>query len=136
MPHNPTRERSSRVNLENLEPEHYATLGRAISTILSTKLATETFAQVVDGIPTCNVYKEYYGYRRKDFSDNISPGQPALQAVESYRRNFNISLLQVDTKVLVNNSLPLIPRDLSIDKGQFRSHRRIRTPQEDPENLI
>lgn len=96
----PRQSHSSRVNLENLETEYYTDVERAMSTILSTKLATETFAQVVDGIPIREVYKEYYGYRRKDFEKNICPGHPALQASESYRRDFSISFLQVGTKVI------------------------------------
>ncbi|KAK2767733.1 hypothetical protein FQN54_003891 [Arachnomyces sp. PD_36] len=98
MPHGTIQDSSSRVDLQNLALEHYTALERAVSTLLSTKLAAETFAQVVDGIPIRDVYKEYYGYRRKDFNNHISPSQPALEAVESYRQNFNIGSLQLDTK--------------------------------------
>ena len=103
MPHESSKY-NSKVDLQNLEPEHYAVIDQAISTILSTKLASETFAQVVDGIPTRDVHKEYYGYRRRDYNDNICSDPLAVQAVELYRRDFNIDFLQVDAKVQANNA--------------------------------
>lgn len=114
MPDALTQYHSSRVNLESLSPEHYIALEQSVSTILSTTLATETLAQVVDGIPTRDVYREYYGYRRKDFDDNICPSHPALQAVESYRQNVNIGSLQVDAKVRVCSSLSNTSRVLPL----------------------
>lgn len=51
MSHAPTQYyHPSRVVLENLISEHYTVVEQTISTILSTKLETEAFVQVVDGI--------------------------------------------------------------------------------------
>jgi hypothetical protein len=49
------------VALTDLGPEHYANLEQAMSKILSTALATETFAQIIDGRLIREVYREYYG---------------------------------------------------------------------------
>lgn len=103
-PHDSIQTNSSRVDLQTLAPEHYVALDRALSTLLSAKIATETFAQVVDGIPIRDVYKEFYGYRRKDFHNNISSSQAALEAFEPYRQNFDIGSLQIDTKVSTNST--------------------------------
>jgi hypothetical protein len=52
-----TTPKPMRIALANLTPEHYSVLERAISNILSTGLASETFAQIVDGLPTRDVYQ-------------------------------------------------------------------------------
>ncbi|KKZ64472.1 hypothetical protein EMCG_09543 [[Emmonsia] crescens] len=89
----------TRIALENLAAEHYTVLQLAMSKILSTFLATETFAQIVDGLPTREVYLDYYNSLRPDFEENLVPSQPAMNAVESYQKKFDIGCLQVDTKV-------------------------------------
>lgn len=57
-----------------------------MSNVLSTGLASETFPQIVDGLPTRNVYQEYYGSYRDDYHSNLGPSQPAMRIVEAYRR--------------------------------------------------
>ncbi|KAK2799482.1 hypothetical protein FQN50_008454 [Emmonsiellopsis sp. PD_5] len=94
-----TPSRRTGVALENLAAEHYAALQLAMSKILSTSLATETFAQIVDGLPTRDVYLDYYDSRRPDFEENLVPSPPAMDAVESYRKKFDIGCLQVDTNI-------------------------------------
>ncbi|KAI2429425.1 hypothetical protein LOZ19_006772 [Ophidiomyces ophidiicola] len=65
------------IGLEHLESTHYTTLDHA-------------------------VYREYYGSYQKVFSDNIYPSRPALLAVESYRRRFTLSGIEVDSHIAQN----------------------------------
>jgi hypothetical protein len=55
MPDN-TTPKPMRIALTNLTLERYSALERAMSNVLSTSLASETFAQIVDGLPTRDVY--------------------------------------------------------------------------------
>ncbi|EZF09700.1 hypothetical protein H112_08985 [Trichophyton rubrum D6] len=87
------------VGLENLSPEHFEVLQQGFWTILFTDLATETFAQVVDGRPTRDVYRDYFNEFRKSFENNIHPSNAALEAVESYRRNLNLGSTQISAKL-------------------------------------
>ncbi|PGH28549.1 hypothetical protein GX50_08710 [[Emmonsia] crescens] len=96
----PTPSRSTRVALENLAAEHYAALQLAMSKMLSTSLASETFAQIIDGLPTRDVYLDYYNSHRPDFEENLVSSQPAMDAVESYQKKFDISCLQVDANIV------------------------------------
>lgn len=70
-----------------------------MSNILSTDLASETFAQIVDGLPTRDVYQDYYGSYRDDYHSNLEPSQLAMGVVEAYREDFSIGILQIDVKV-------------------------------------
>jgi hypothetical protein len=90
---------SARIALSNLTPQHYSALERAMSNILSTDLASETFAQIVDGLPTRDVYQDYYGSYRDDYHSNLEPSQLAMGVVEAYREDFSIGILQIDVKV-------------------------------------
>ncbi|KAK2783772.1 hypothetical protein FQN52_009516 [Onygenales sp. PD_12] len=99
MADQPTPSGPTQVALENLATERYAALKLAMSKILSTSLATETFAQIVDGLPTRDVYLDYHNSRRPDFEENLVPSPPAIDAVESYCKKFDISCFQVDANV-------------------------------------
>lgn len=104
MPKHPTQTQPSgpvkKVGLETLPPEHFEVLQRSLSRILSTGLALETFAQIVDGRPTRDVYQDYYNAFRSAFHDNLRPSDAALEAAESHRRNFlTIGFLEIDTNV-------------------------------------
>ena len=78
-----------------------------MSNILSTGLASETFAQIVDGLPTRNVYRDYYGSYRDDYHCNIEPSQLAVGVVEAYREGFSVGLAQIDAKVSWSSSMAL-----------------------------
>lgn len=88
------------VGLETLSPRHFEALQQAFWTIFSTDLATETFAQVVDGRPTRDVYRDYFNGIRKSFQNNIHPSNAALEAVGSCRRNLNLDNTQISAKVV------------------------------------
>ncbi|KAL2372743.1 hypothetical protein BDBG_03058 [Blastomyces gilchristii SLH14081] len=77
MPERPTSTQSlATAGLENLSPQHFEVLQQALWTILSTDLATETFAQVVDGRPTRDIAQAF---------QNSTPGS----------REFHLRLIEI-----------------------------------------
>ncbi|OJD16932.1 hypothetical protein AJ78_02969 [Emergomyces pasteurianus Ep9510] len=81
------------VGLENLSPRHFEVCNR-----LSGQ-SFQTFAQVVDGCPTRDVYRDNFNEFRKSFQNNIHPSNAALEAVESCRRNLNLGNTQINAKL-------------------------------------
>jgi hypothetical protein len=94
-----SRPEITQIAVTDLAPEHLVVLERAISNILSTDLAFETFAQIVDGLPIRDVYRDYYPRTRPDFERNLEPSQEARQVVEALQESFSIRSLQIETKV-------------------------------------
>lgn len=90
---------NTKIALINLPPSHFSALNQAICSILSSTLASETYAQIVDGLPTCDVYKDYYGWYRVDYETNLAPSKEAAEIVATYRRGFNIGTICIDGKV-------------------------------------
>jgi hypothetical protein len=72
-----------------------------MSNILSTSLAFDTFTQIVDGLPTCDVYKEYYEGSRGDFDDNIKSSEMAIDLMREYKETFNVRALQIGAEVVI-----------------------------------
>lgn len=106
---------NTKVALINLTPDHFSALNRAMCTILSSTLASETYAQIVDGLPTCDEYKDYYGWYRVDYETNLAPSKEAVEIVAAYRKIFNLGAIHVDGKV----PLPFIS---SLHLTHVRSH--------------
>lgn len=90
---------NTKLALMNLTPDHFLALDRAMHNILSSTLASETYAQIVDGVPTCDVYKDYYGWYRIDYETNLEPSKEAVEIVTVYRKIFNLGAIHVDGKV-------------------------------------
>lgn len=89
----------SRTSLMDLTPEHYSVIERSISNVLSTRLASETFAQIVDGLPTAGGYMDYYGSWRRDFDRNLEPSQEAREIVERSRESLSVRDFSIDSEV-------------------------------------
>ncbi|QSS54125.1 hypothetical protein I7I53_01591 [Histoplasma capsulatum var. duboisii H88] len=82
---------SAQMPASDLGPEHFVALEQAILNVLSTRLAFETFAQVVDGIPTRDAYFEYYlPTPRPEYSQNLMPSDKAREIVWEYLRRFHV----------------------------------------------
>ncbi|KAF2749455.1 hypothetical protein M011DRAFT_475549 [Sporormia fimetaria CBS 119925] len=93
---------STRFALSTLTQEHLATLDQALSNILSTDLAYETYAQIVDGLPTRDVYEDYYVSRgrRVDYDNNLRPSQQAMDIVKAQRESLDIKELYIDAETI------------------------------------
>lgn len=78
-----------------------------MSNILSTGLAAKTFAQIVDGLPTRDIYREWYSWYRDDFNNNVEASQRAMEVVDACREGFSAGDLHVDAKVCILHNLSL-----------------------------
>ncbi|KAH8198067.1 hypothetical protein TruAng_007739 [Truncatella angustata] len=54
---------SEAISADSLGPEHYDALSKAIHQVLATDLAFETYAQIIDGLPLCDVAWNRYQHR-------------------------------------------------------------------------
>ncbi|PGH00929.1 hypothetical protein AJ80_09091 [Polytolypa hystricis UAMH7299] len=82
------------IPASNLRLEHLAALELALSNVLSTEPAFETFAQVVDGILTRDSYFEYYlPTLRPEYARNLKPSDEASQIVRAFHASFHVGML-------------------------------------------
>ncbi|KAK2738539.1 hypothetical protein FQN55_000520 [Onygenales sp. PD_40] len=86
---------SSEIQASDLGLEHLAALEQAISNVLSTELAFETFAQVIDGIPTRDAYFDYYlPTPRPEYSQISKPSNDANQILQTFHGSFYVGMLK------------------------------------------
>ncbi|KAK2809035.1 hypothetical protein FQN50_004088 [Emmonsiellopsis sp. PD_5] len=84
----------SQISASDLAPEHLAAVEQAVSNVLATELALETFAQVVDGIPTRDAYFDYYlPTPRPEYSQNLKPSNKASQILQAFHAGFSVGTL-------------------------------------------
>ncbi|KAK2785061.1 hypothetical protein FQN51_003948 [Onygenales sp. PD_10] len=86
---------SSEIQASDLGLEHLAALEQTISNVLSTELAFETFAQVIDGIPTRDACFDYYlPTPRPEYSQNLKPSNDANQILQTFHGSFYVGMLR------------------------------------------
>lgn len=84
--------------LEILDNEHKRIFQRALMNILSTHVAETTYAQILDGLPTCDSMGDSYGYMDDHPAyatehEQICPG--FLEKAREFRAGFDISQLSL-----------------------------------------
>lgn len=83
-----------------LDAEHLASLDRALANLLSTPNAEFTYAQIVDGMPTSDVYVMYHWFY-EGFPvlnhEELCPG--AMDKTRAFRSQFDIASLKFEPKV-------------------------------------
>ncbi|KID84609.1 hypothetical protein MGU_08129 [Metarhizium guizhouense ARSEF 977] len=87
----------STVSASTLGSDHYTIFARALSNILSTDLAEFTLAQLVDGLPTIDVYYEGYSCRNEQghpLTPHKSLCDGAMERTRAFRDEFDPSVLQ------------------------------------------
>ncbi len=89
-----------------LSSEHFSATKQATSNILSSDLALETYAQVVNGLPVPTTFEKAQGdiWWHAD-NPNPEPSKEAYHEVELFRNSFNIAQIKVDVKVCDKTSL-------------------------------
>lgn len=85
-----------------LDAEHLDTLKQALNNLLSTTIAEETYAQILDGMPLASVYAEDHWFREglPDFvtqHEEFCPG--VLEKTRSLRTEFDLLSLTLPPKV-------------------------------------
>lgn len=92
----------AQISLAELDVEHHEALSRAILSVLGTDIAEFTYAQILDGLPTPDVFRDrYVGPLHIDHPlwqhTELCPG--VLERVKEYRAEFNPQNLRFDSKV-------------------------------------
>lgn len=89
---------------------HLNVFEKCLSMVLSTDLAKRTFSQIIDGLPTCDVYSRYNShYRREDIGAHTEPCPDSIEAFKRFREVVNPSVLDLDSKVGILLEYPLQP---------------------------
>lgn len=96
---------STRVSIEDIDPEHRSAFSKAVQRVLSTALALETYAQVIDGVPLCDVAWDRYRHRLHEthpinYHEELCPG--ALEAAKSMRDELDLGSLSFEAKVSIS----------------------------------
>ncbi|KAJ5574136.1 uncharacterized protein N7459_008563 [Penicillium hispanicum] len=91
---------SSKVAINDLDPDHWGAVQSSIQHILSTQVAEYTLAQIVDGLPT----KHTDRYRDRPYAPEVderdNPTATAFNVVAEWRSTFHLEILTIDSDVV------------------------------------
>lgn len=100
----PEVSRPHMMPLSDLDESHFEPLARAITNVFLTKIAQDTFAQLVDGVPLDKSLGEAHGRPLMDATTHparqhtvLCPG--TLERMEGFKAKFSIQDLELDAKV-------------------------------------
>ncbi|KAK8103117.1 hypothetical protein PG984_016263 [Apiospora sp. TS-2023a] len=91
------------MSLQDLDSQHRDTLDEAISRILGTQVALETYAQIIDGLPLAHAARNRYKpkhYAEHPIHTHIELCLGAEDIAISIRETFDLTQLSFDSKVL------------------------------------
>jgi len=93
---------SNLLGPEDLDAEHFATLGRAVRNLLATEAAEITYGEIVDGLPTKSSFEDFhYVWKIRDHPslqhESICEG--AIDTVRTFRDAFDPSVLRYNPHV-------------------------------------
>ena len=80
-------------DLTNVSVEKLQELNAVLAKILALPIARDTYAQIIDGKPTCTPYSD------KDKASQPQPTEQAMQEYEKIRKAFAPENLLIDLKV-------------------------------------
>ncbi|KAK4182116.1 hypothetical protein QBC35DRAFT_396605 [Podospora australis] len=94
---------ASRVPFTDNGTEHYEIFSRALKKVLSTDLALETYAQIIDGLPTADIAYDrrspgLFGDHPIEEHEELCPG--AVERAKEFRESFDISVLTLDPQLI------------------------------------
>lgn len=95
----------TKVSAGELAPEHLEALNQALFHVLSTTVAERTLAQIVDGLPTSDMYGGYLAVPREEIWHNAEPSSASTETVKAFRRSFRPDTFQLDAQVLLITAL-------------------------------
>ncbi|KAF2762204.1 hypothetical protein EJ05DRAFT_497065 [Pseudovirgaria hyperparasitica] len=93
----------SKTTISDLSQHHRAAVENALQNILNTERAFETFAQVVDGLPTRSTAEQYHDYGRSSMYLNGLTNEPSTEAkqiVQTYRETLDPYILEFNVPVI------------------------------------
>ena len=91
---------SNMANVAILDEDHRQSLERALVQILQTDLAEQTYAKILDSMPTSTSYSKinYYQYRHPAMNHTeLCPD--ILDKAREFRANFDVATLQFSSSV-------------------------------------
>lgn len=92
-----------KLSIESLQAPHREIFSRAVSNILSSQIAEDTYAQIIDGLPLSHVVLDVS-------ESNACPGHPlieehkelcagVLDKAKELHSTFDMGLLEIDSRV-------------------------------------
>lgn len=99
---------SAVISIENLDREHRDVFSNAVHQVLATGIALETYAQIIDGVPLCDVAWDRYEHRlhqQHPIKSHVELCPGALETAKSMRDEMDIRSLSFDSKVLSSSSI-------------------------------
>ncbi|KAH6651682.1 hypothetical protein BKA67DRAFT_537542 [Truncatella angustata] len=94
---------SDAISADSLGPNHYNALSKAIHQVLTTDLAIETYAQIIDGLPLCDVAWNRYQHRlcqKHPINSHKSLCPGSIEKASSLKNSLDLSWLSYDDKLL------------------------------------
>ena len=92
-------------HLSNLSVEKLQELDKILTSILALPIARNTYAQIIDGIPTRTPHSDDIKAHRSHLietiivSDNAKPSDKAIREYEKTRTDFELHVLRIDLMV-------------------------------------
>lgn len=97
----------STVSVSTLGPDHFAIFKQGLRNILSTELTEFTMAQLVDGLPTIDTYRENRSARNLVGDHPIKSHEHlcegAIERTREFRDSFDPSVLEIKSSVSLRN---------------------------------
>jgi hypothetical protein len=88
------REVPIKISFGDLAVEHLAAFDQALLQPLSTQLAKRTFAQIIDGLPTNDMYDGNLAVPQEEIWGHLEPSANSVEAVKDFRKRFRSDILQ------------------------------------------
>ncbi|KAK8068465.1 hypothetical protein PG996_007577 [Apiospora saccharicola] len=101
------------MSLQDLDSQHRNTLDDAISHIIGTQAALETYAQIIDGLPLAHITRNRYKSKHHNehpIHAHIELRDGAEDIAISMRETFDLTQLSFDSKVLRKPNYSILSR--------------------------
>lgn len=100
---------STRMSIQSLPDEHRDIFTRAIANILSSPIAEATYAQIIDGLPICDVMddniKGEFVPGHPIYTERLELSASVLEQARQLRSNFDASTLRMESSVSIKQTL-------------------------------
>lgn len=99
-----TTNTASKVAVSDLEPDHLQAFTKALRRVMKADHTRYALAQIVDGLPTRDVYK-VYGPRWRALNDHLEPSSEAIEMAREFVTNFRPDALYIESNVSLPSPL-------------------------------
>lgn len=124
------------VTVSALDVEHREVLSRAIRNVLETDLATETYAQIIDGLPLMHAAQEtqstHWMMRDHPIYQHISLCPGVAEATEKFKSDFDVNTLRFNPRVSFTSLHPPDFQFQMVYENLSNTHQLLSTFQVSP----